>query len=248
MTGLAAVPALHPAHSPKPSQPARRRAAFAVLVSLTALLGGCATENVAESAPPEVPTAAALVAAAESGGMVRVAFPAENPGIPAYARLGLPSAQLFHDASWLVVPFYRNPEMIRGDFNLLSLFDFSGPDGPGAFGVPLTVSGFYMIERDAAPTDFPRVVVTRGTDVPVWFVSWPAFDAAGADGVVSMDDLRAMNPVQGVASTLEETLRPRVDEHLVVLDAKGRTTDGRAFSVHVTHVGATTKALRITLR
>lgn len=221
-----------------------------VLLGLTSACSPSAPAEApeAEATVPGVPTAASLMAAAEAQGMLKVAFPAENPGIPAYARLGAPFKQLFHNDEWLVIPFYRNPDMIRGDFNLLALFDFPGASGPSAFAVPLTVTGHYMTEQNAPPTTFPRIVVSSGTNVPVWFVSWPVFDAARGDGVVTMDELRAMTPVHGTANRFEETLRPRAGEHLVVLNAQGRTTDGRAFSVHVTHLEDVTKALRIVLR
>jgi hypothetical protein len=237
----------------------RRRFPFRALSTSTTLAlllvagSACSSPDVAGSdtvgvAAFDAPAAANLVSGAEAQGMVKVAFPSQNPGIPAYARLGAPLNQLFHDDRWLVIPFYRNPAMIDGAFNLLSIFDFPGPNGPGAFAVPLTISGFFMTERDASPTTFPHLVISSGTEVPIWFVSWPVFNAARGDGVVTMDELRAMQPVQGTATRFEETLRPREGEHLVVLNAQGRTTDGRSFQVHVTHVEDVTKALRISLR
>jgi hypothetical protein len=63
-----------------------------------------------------------------------------------------------------------------------------------------------------------------------------------------MDDLRALAPLMGTATQFEETLRPRAGEHLVVIDAKGRLSDGREFDLHVTHVEESTRALRITIR
>lgn len=215
---------------------------------LLALSTACSGSVPAEASVPDVPSADALVAAAESAGLVRVQFPQENPGIPAYARLGRILDQVFHDATWLVVPFYRQPEAIPGGFNLLQLFDFPGPGGPGAFGAPSTVTGFFMTERDAAPTTFPRIVISKGSAVPVWFVRWPTFEAAAADGVVTMDELRGMNPVRGTASSFDETLRPRAGEHLVILNARGRTEHGRQFSVHITHVEDRTTSLRLDLK
>jgi hypothetical protein len=234
-------------------QPRRLMPCAAHLMTLAAALvvssvTACSSSVPAESIPPDVPTAEAMLAAAESGGLVRVQFPQENPGIPAYARLGNILDQIFHDETWLVVPFYRQPDLIPGAFDLLQEFDFPGPNGPGAFAVPLTISGFFMTERDAAPTTFPRLVISKGTAVPVWFVSWPTFAAAAADGVVTMDDLRGMNPVRGTATAFDETLRPRAGEHLLVLNAAGRTEDNRSFAVHITHVADRTVALRLDLK
>lgn len=231
----------------RPSSLAAHVTTFAAAL-VVGCVTACSSSAPAESVVPEVPTAEALMAAAESGGLMRVQFPADNPGIPAYARLGNILNQVFHNDTWLVVPFYRQPDLIPGAFDLLQEFDFPGPNGPGAFGVPLTISGHFMIERDAAPTTFPRLVISKGTAVPVWFVSWPTFAAAAADGVVTMDDLRGMNPVRGTATAFDETLRPRAGEHLLVLNAKGRTEDNRSFAVHITHVEDRTVALRVELK
>jgi hypothetical protein len=69
-----------------------------------------------------------------------------------------------------------------------------------------------------------------------------------ADNVVTMGELRAMNPLRGVATRFSETLRPRVGDHLLVLSAAGTLTDGRRFDVQVTHVESTTRNLRIDIR
>ena len=222
------------------SRPSR---AFAV-----ALISACTPASPMDTNGDDVPLTASLVAAAESGGLARVSFPESDPGIPAYARLGAPLNQIFHDDQWLVIPFYRDPGAIRGDFDLLSIFDFPGPGGPGAFGVPLTITGFFMIEQGAPLGTFPRLSVSKGSAVPVWFVNWPAARAAMADHVLTMDELRALSPIKGTASSFTETLRPRDGEHLVVLNARGTTTDGRRFGVHITHVEDRTTSQRITLR
>jgi len=248
-------PSQRPLPLPQRSAPAvllRALAAGLAIVGMSACSSAVpaenSMENSAEDSTKNLPSSAAMVAAAESVGLLRVQFPEENPGIPAYARLGRILNQVFHDDTWLVVPFYRQPDLIPGGFDLLNEFDFPGPNGPGAFAVPLTVSGYFMIERDASPTTFPRIAISRGSAVPVWFVRWSTFEAAAADGVVTMDDLRGMSPVRGTATNFEETLRPRAGEHLLIINARGTTEDGRAFSVHIAHLDDKTTSLRLTLK
>lgn len=195
-----------------------------------------------------VPTVAALVKSAEEKGMVRVTFPNPDPGVPVYARLTTLLNQVFHDDEWVAVPFYRTPGAIHPDFNLLSYFDFPGPNGPGAFGVPLTVSGFYMVEAGSPLGTFPQVSISTGDAVPFWFVPWSTFEQAMQDNVVTMAELEAMNPLRGTATQFTETLRPRAGEHLVVINASGTLSDGRTFDFHVTHIEDTTRSIRISIK
>ena len=66
-----------------------------------------------------------------------------------------------------------------------------------------------------------------------------------ADGVVTIGDVNAMQPLRGIATTFNETLKPRTGDHLTVITANGRLADGRTFDFHVTHVGDVSRALRI---
>lgn len=229
-------------------QPSTTRRPLSAIV-LVLLAAGCgSSDGPAAHLPPDVPSAAALVAAAEAGGLVRVTYPDPDPGIPGYARLNATLNQYLHTDDWIAIPFYRDPDAVPGGFNLLAGFDFPGAHGPGAFAAPLLISGYYLIERGAPLGTFPRISIARGKAVPVWFVPWPDFKAAMADNVVTMDDLRSMNPLMGVATHFEETLRPRIGEHLVVINAKGTLDDGRRFDLHVTHVEDTTRAIRVSIR
>lgn len=151
---------------------------------------------------------------------VTLSFPGESPGHPAYAR-NLPGT-VIHTDEWAAVPFYRLPTCVPGDFNLLQFFDI-----PRAFGCPLTVSGRLVTE---SPEAVPRVVVTRGRDVPVWFASWPEVEAAMGDGVLTIDELSALDSlVMGTADVYQELLRP---DELVVVNAHGTLADGRSFRLH----------------
>lgn len=225
-----------------------RPAAARLLLLPIALACRTPGDSIAAQSVPQIPTADALVQQYSEAGLVRVTFPSPDPGVPSYARLGSTLNQVFGTADWVMVPFYRDPDAIPGNFDLLRLFDFPGPNGPGAFAAPLRISGFYMVEAGAPLGTFPRVAVSTGTAVPFWFVRRATFDAAAADHILTMDELRGLSPLKGTANSFQELLRPRVGEHLVVLDAKGTLSDGRAFSVHVTHVEDTTRSLRIELR
>ncbi len=147
-------------------------------------------------------------------------FPGESPGHPAYART-LPDS-VIHSQEWAAVPFYRLPTCVPGDFNLLQFFDV-----PRAFGCPLTVSGRVVAE---SPEALPKVVVTRGTGIPVWFASWSQVQAAMSDGALTMEELSSLDSlVVGTADLYQELLRPN---ELVVVNARGTLADGRSFRLH----------------
>jgi len=218
-------------------------------LGLALLLGACTAPQIV--APlPDVPDTAPRIRAADRAGMVRVQFPESDPGIPAYARAFPGLNQFFQNGEWLAIPFYRAPSAIPADFNLMEFFHFPGPNGPGAFATPILIKGFYLIEPDAPRGTFPKVAIATGDAVPIWFVRWSAYQAAMSDGVVTIGDVIAMNPLRGIATKFNEVVKPRItdrpNDHLVVISASGKLADGRTFKFHVTHVGDVSKALRIT--
>ena len=154
----------------------------------------------------------------------------ENAGdLPYYARTDPPFS---HTAEWGVIVFYRPPECIPTDFNLLELFDI-----PGAFGCgPYTTDGFAIWKNgpgtDAAPIQ--QKLFGLGA-VPVWFVPWPDLQSAIADGILTIGEIEGMSPLKGSASFYEETLHP---SKMIEFTARGiLVDDGRTFQVHVTTVG-----------
>lgn len=214
-------------------------------VALVLMLSACG-----EEAPMEVETNALEVAeplASHSGshGLVHTTFPDEDPGPPFYARVTTIMNQFYHDGEWLVVPFHRDPGCVPEDFNLLAFFDPPGPAGPGAFACPLTVNGFMLLEAGAPPGTFPHYVEITGSAVPFYFVPWAEFQAEAEDGVVTITDLEALDPILGTAHRYRETLKPRLDNHLVVMTAAGTLEDGRAFEFSATHRMDRTTALRL---
>ncbi len=182
-------------------------------------------------------------AASADAGNKRVHYPAEDPGAPLYVRMSPLSNQLFFTDGWLVMPFHRQPACIRPDFNLLALMDV-----PAAFGCALTTRGYYIIEKDAPLGTFPIMAQSTGTAVPFWFVNREAFEAIAADGVVTIGDIMALAPLKGTATDFKETLRPRLENHHVQINAKGVLDDGRAFSFHVTHVGEQTRSIGLEVK
>lgn len=192
------------------------------------------------------PTIPAIAAAqAQGGGYVTRTLPDEDPGPPFYARVGV---QVLHTNGWLAIPFYRAPECVPADFNLLQFYDFPGPGGPGAFACPLLMTGKVLIEPDAPLGTFPRQVTLDGSSIPIWFVSHAAFMAAAADGVVTMAELIALNPLRGTATRYHEMLQPRADDHKIVITSGGTLDDGRSFTFNLTHLGTEIKSIRIAFR
>jgi hypothetical protein len=101
------------------------------------------------------------------------------------------------------VVFYRPPECVREDFNLLNFFDI-----PAAFDcTPPTTDGFVILAEGA---DVPLQSKLRGLDaVPVWAVRWAELQVAVADDSLTITELGAMQSLMtGSASFYTETLHP----------------------------------------
>lgn len=220
---------------------------YALLVALWLPLTGCQADPAA-SADPAVEPGSDVLAQHGSHGLVRKDIPAEDPGPPFYARSTPILNQFFHTDGWLAIPFYRDPACIPGDFNLLELFDFPGPEGPGAFACPLLMRGFLLTEPDAPLGMFPRHVVLNGDAVPFWFVPWSDFQTAASDGVMTIGELAALAPLTGVADRYHETLRPREGDHVIAIQASGTLADGRTFQFGVMHLEDRTGSIRIRFR
>lgn len=142
-----------------------------------------------------------LTAGSSVDGQVRLLVPEQSPGGPFYARFE--RGVVLRTDEWVAIPFYREPECVRPDFNLLNFFDF---DNPVIFSCTLTVHGFDIRADPTSPA--PRHSKLQGNGaVPVWFVS--VEDYTGALPGVTITDLLAMpSLVQGVATYFEETLHP----------------------------------------
>lgn len=215
------------------------------LIAALALIAGCSTIEQEEGPFAYSDAEMALI----SQGMVVKAIPDEDPGAPFYARVTPMLNQLFVSDGQLVITFFRNPACVPADFDLLQLFHF--PDPPnhfGAFECGLTVWGRLLIEANAPMGTFPKLVNSWGNEVPIWLVSWSAFEAAMQEGPITMDVLQALDPLVGTATRFHETLMPRDGEHRIVINASGVLADGRNFTFHVNHIEDQTRSLRLTIR
>jgi hypothetical protein len=91
--------------------------------------------------------------------------------------------EVLHTDDWAVIPFYRPPECVPADFNLLDFFDI-----PGAFLCgPQTVQTASIWRNGPGIDEAPIHAKSHGLGtMPVWFVSWPQLEAAIAAGVLTM--------------------------------------------------------------
>ncbi len=235
------------AHPPTP----RTRACLdrsALPLVLMAALSGCQVTPAAPLTEPTAPEAAALEA--RTAGLVRVSFPAQDPGPPFYARVSpYPELlnQVFSDGRTVAIPLYRAPSCIPDDFNLFQIGDPPSADGPGAFGCPLLVHGDGLIEAGAPPGTFPIHVVTKGP-AQIWFVDHDEFVFRTADGILPMARLAGefTSLRIGTADQFQEVLRPRFDpEHSVLIQARGRLEGGERFHLSVNHRGSTLRSIVI---
>ena len=144
--------------------------------------------------------------------------------IPYYARLV--RGEFYHEGEWAAIVFYPPTACVPAGFNLLDRFDFVG-----AIGKPLTVAGF-SIWDDTSPG--PRQAEFHGLGaVPVWFVNWPALQAAVADDLLTIGELSSLEHLIGSASFYQETLHAaEVDTAFVEMNAHGKLGDGRTFTFH----------------
>lgn len=158
----------------------------------------------------------------------------DDVGVPFYARIVGPHVtgsglEVFHTDEWAAIPFYRPPECVPADFNLLDFFDV-----PGAFACnPMTIEQS-TIWKHGPETD-PAPIHARSFGlgaVPIWFVSWPALQAAAADGELTIGELSALpSLLVGSASFYSETLHPSeaAQVPLTVIVARGWLEEGHAF-------------------
>ena len=159
--------------------------------------------------------------------------------IPAYARIAAGPVtggvdEVYHTDDWAVIPFYRPPECVPADFNLLDFFDI-----PGAFFCgPQTVQTATIWRNGPGIDDAPIHAKSSGLGaMPIWFVSWPELEVAIADGVLTIGELGSLpSLVKGTASFYTETLHPG-QIPLTVFVARGTLDDGGAFAAQATRSG-----------
>ena len=139
-----------------------------------------------------------------------------SSGIPAYARIEL--GWTLHTDEWAAVPFWRNPDCVPKDFNLLDWFD------PNAFECESFVEGFFVWKNgpdDPAPI---QVNIKDAGPMHIYFVPWPVMQVAIGDGALTMLELEGLSGVQiGIATFYTEIMHPTGGAQQVMLEivAKG---------------------------
>ncbi len=177
---------------------------------------------------------AALCSAGISQAAVRVV--STSADMPFYARIS--QGEVYQDGEWAAIAFYRPPECVRTDFNLLEFFDLA------AFGCnsaePYLV-GFTVLEngvpiQSRLQLNPNRQSLPQEQQMPIWFVSWPALEVAISDGVLTIGDLTGLPKVIGTATFYSETLHPFgfSQRTMIYIVASGFLEDGRKFSFQAT--------------
>jgi hypothetical protein len=174
------------------------------------------------------------------------------PGPPLYAEIGRNlDGSLFyaHDTEWAAIWFLRDPGCVPPGFNLLDTADFtpqfpSGPPRP--YACPMTVSGLAIWKNGPPPIDFVPIQENwHGSGaVPVWFVKVTEFEAAAADGNLTIGEILAMPSLRkGFADGFEEVEHPGAyrpqgfGNGSIELDARGKLESGMSFQLQFTEMG-----------
>jgi hypothetical protein len=198
---------------------------FGILLAVVALTVGCATDRATSvEGPPAAEAAVRTWALPTESGFTR--SPADPPF---YARIERPYVAP-NDGYVAAVVFYRSPDCVPHDFNLLDLLDI-----PAAFSCPLTVAGTEWYENNAPPFMPPYLSVLRhAPQVPVWIVDWNELNAAASDDVLTIGELRSLPSLdRGSATDFYEWLEPfpTRDPSLLMMEAAGTLPRGRRFEL-----------------
>ena len=179
--------------------------------------------------------------------VLQLEFPAQSPGVPAYARLELlvPNFDVPNNKRWAAIVFYRDPACVPEDFNLGRFFDLPGPRGRGAFACPLLVEG-HEIWRNGPEADLaPIYVRTRNAvpNLPIWFVAWNELRPILESGQVFIGDISGLpSLLRGSAYWYEEALYPNGSADIpgITLRSEGTLESGGKFRLkwHFTDQGA----------
>lgn len=125
------------------------------------------------------------------------------------------------------VIFYRNPDDIPDDANLLAV-DFN------AQSIPFLMDGFIVFGDNnfVAPTHQE----VHGEFTPVWFVDTAAYEAIAADGDVTMPELEGLAPVLGLTEQYYETVHfgPGEAVPFAEVQANGILEGGHTWTLHLT--------------
>ena len=167
---------------------------------------------------------ACLVLWSSSGSVSHATVRIDHVQVPFYVR-----DVVGHE--WTAWIFYRPQQCIPSDFNLLAFFD-----PPRVFGCgPMTMDGFAVFENGPGIDPAPLLARSEGLGaVPIWFVRTRPYEAAAADGVLTLGELAALDPLRGSARWYWEELRndgnPETTGYGFSALAHGRLAGRRSFS------------------
>jgi hypothetical protein len=162
--------------------------------------------------------------------LAQAAIRLEVTGPPFYARIGY--GEVYTDGVWAAIAFYRNPDCVPEDFNLLEFFN------PAAFDCESYVAGFEIWKN--GPEVDPTPIQSRLNNIapmPIWFVSWTELQAAIADNELTINELAGLESLLvGWATSFKETLHayPGSQQSMISTVASGLLEDGRTFSYQAT--------------
>jgi len=122
---------------------------------------------------------------------------------PFYARIETGQTGTIHTDEWAAIPFYRDPECVPEDFNLLDFFDI-----PRVWECESFMAGFEVWKNpdiDLAPIQSELKAVGP---MPIYFVPWAVLQVAMEDDVLTMSELEELDVRVGIATFYTETLHP----------------------------------------
>jgi len=148
--------------------------------------------------------------------------------LPFYARIE--RGEILHNDDWAAIIFYRPPDCVPEDFNLLDIMDFTAFDC-----TPPTTDGFIIWDGEPWLSAPIQIKLHGLGTVPVWFVSWPELEPAVADDNLTIVELSGLSSLLvGTADIYTETLHPTgvVKVPMIEYVAKGSLVNGQSFRVH----------------
>jgi hypothetical protein len=157
---------------------------------------------------------------------------------PFYARIA--RGEIYHDGDWAAIAFYRPPQCIRTDFNLLDFLDI--PEVFGCNAAEPYVIGFAVLKNDVPIQSRLQLNpnlqrLTPEDQMPIWFVSWTELQTAMEDDNLTIEELVNMDSLLiGTAKSYTETLHPFgfAQQTMISIVASGFLEDGRKFSYQAT--------------
>ena len=201
-------------------------------IALVAILALACTDNRRQSSLEPLRPTGRLAS-------INLQFPGEDPGPPYYSVIE--HQFIPHTADWAAIPFVRDPQCIAAGFNLLDQFAV-----PQAFGCPLYVAGHVTYKNGPPPIDLAPIHAEfhNVAPLPVWFVSWAELEAAIADGVLTLSELKALPSLRiGSASFFSYNQHPGPERPQgmgngkIEIVGRGTLQNGTPFSLEVREMG-----------